>query len=452
MKQAQRRACAIGALITGTAALVVLVLVLWHSWRAVLFALIAMTVANVALWYVLSRRGATRWIAALITVAAVVIAFVGLAGNYNLLGIVAIVVLALVTTDLSRAALRTDPQSLRDLPPPGERMPAAQRPILLMNPRSGGGKANAEFAAEARRHGIETITLQPGDDLEVLARDAVARGADVIGMAGGDGSQALVASVAAEHDLPFVCIPAGTRNHLALDLGVDREDLVGSLLAFSDGYERRVDLARVNDRVFVNNVSFGVYAEVVQSEEYRDNKLGTAAKMLPELLGPDYAPFDLELDGPPDLGHERPDLILVSNNVYRLAGIGGFGTRARLDEGVLGVIVVDVNSGADLAQLIALETAGRGPSFSGWHEWTAPTLEIRSGVPVNAGIDGEAVTLTSPVRLEAMPGALRVRVAAHHSGRSPAAIADETRRGGPWRLVRIAFGPGHDRVDEGSPG
>ena len=203
------------------------------------------------------------------------------------------------------------------------------------------------------------MTLERGDDLAQLARDAIGRGADVIGMAGGDGSQALVADIASEHDVPFVCIPAGTRNHFALDLGVDRDDVVGALDAFTDGYERRVDLARVNGRVFVNNVSFGVYAAIVQSDEYRDAKLNTAAKMLPELLGSDYDPFDFELDGPPAVASCDPDLILVSNNVYKLEGIGGLGTRERLDEGVLGVIVVEVHNGAELAQLVSLSTAGR---------------------------------------------------------------------------------------------
>ena len=120
--------------------------------------------------------------------------------------------------------------------------------------------------------------LQAGDDLAGLARDAVARGADVLGMAGGDGSQALVAGIASEHGLPFVCIPAGTRNHLALDLGVDRDDVVGSLDAFKDGFERTIDLATVNGNVFVNNVSLGVYAHIVQSDDYRDAKMQTAAQ------------------------------------------------------------------------------------------------------------------------------------------------------------------------------
>ena len=94
-------------------------------------------------------------------------------------------------------------------------------------------------------------------------------------MAGGDGSQAIVAAMAAEAGLPYACIPAGTRNHFALDLGVDRDDVVGALDALVDGRERRVDLAEVNGRVFVNNVSLGVYAEAVQREGYREAKLRT---------------------------------------------------------------------------------------------------------------------------------------------------------------------------------
>ncbi len=105
-------------------------------------------------------------------------------------------------------------------------------------------------------------------------------------MAGGDGSQALVATVADRRDIAHVCIPAGTRNHFALDLGLDRDDVVGALDAFTDGAERRIDLAQVNDRVFVNNASLGVYAKVVQSDAYRDAKLETWTGMLPDLLGP----------------------------------------------------------------------------------------------------------------------------------------------------------------------
>src|SRR5207237_649217 len=160
-----------------------------------------------------------RLVATLVTIAAVVVAFATLLRNHSLAGIVAVMFLALASAALARATLQTDRATMPDAV--GGRAPAgsARRPVLILNPRSGGGKADPQFAAAARARGIETITLEPGDDLEQLARDALARGADVLGMAGGDGSQALVAGVASEHDVPFVCIPAGTRNHFALDLG-----------------------------------------------------------------------------------------------------------------------------------------------------------------------------------------------------------------------------------------
>ncbi len=170
----------------------------------------------------------------------------------------------------------------------------ARHGVLLMNTKSGGGKVERfDLQGECARRGIEPVVLAPGDDLRALAEDAVARGADVIGMAGGDGSQAVVAAVASAHDLPFVCVPAGTRNHLALDLGIDRDDVVGSLDAYGDPRQARIDLGEVNGRVFVNNVSLGVYAQIVASDEYRDAKLRTAARMLPTLLGPDAPPSGL---------------------------------------------------------------------------------------------------------------------------------------------------------------
>src|SRR5437016_14096656 len=105
-------------------------------------------------------------------------------------------------------------------------------------------------------------------------------------MAGGDGSQAVVAAVSAELDLPYACIPAGTRNHFALDLGVDRDDVVGALDAFALGFEQRIDLAFVNERILVNNVSLGIYAEIVQSDAYRDAKLASVHKVATDPRGP----------------------------------------------------------------------------------------------------------------------------------------------------------------------
>ena len=191
--------------------------------------------------------------------------------------------------------------------------------MLFFNPRSGGGKAERfSLAAEARARGIEPIELKPGTDLETLVREAVDRGADGLAMAGGDGSQAIVAAIAAERGLPYACVPAGTRNHFALDLGVDRDDVVGALDAFVDGGERTVDLAEVNGRVFVNNVSLGLYAEAVQREGYRDAKLRTLLDTVPDVLGPDGGELDLRWTGPGGHAHHSGAAVLVSNNRYRL--------------------------------------------------------------------------------------------------------------------------------------
>src|SRR5205085_9737885 len=166
-----------------------------------------------------------------------------------------------------------------DAPPP-------RHPFLVMNPRSGGGKVERfGLKAKAEALGAEVVLLdQPGTDVQQLARDALARGADLVGVAGGDGTQALVAQVAAEHDVPFLVISAGTRNHFALDLGLDRQDPSRCLDALRDGVEARIDLGEINGRPFVNNASFGAYAEIVEDPGYRDDKTRTALDALPDLL------------------------------------------------------------------------------------------------------------------------------------------------------------------------
>ena len=255
-------------------------------------------------------------------------------------------------------------------------------PVLFFNPKSGGGKAQRfKLADEARARGIEPIELTRGADLEQLVRDAVADGADAVAMAGGDGSQAVVAMVAAELDLPYACIPSGTRNHFALDLGVDRDDVVGALDSFVDGGERRVDLAEVNGRVFVNNVSLGLYAEAVQKDEYREAKLRTILDTLPDALGPEGEGIDLQWTGPGGSEHSSGAAILVSNNRYRLGRAVGSGTRPRIDDGLLGVTV-------------AAAPIGRGGQRRlpqrPWREWSTLEFEVDADGPIAAGIDGES--------------------------------------------------------------
>ena len=307
-------------------------------------------------------------------------------------------------------------------------LPAAPRPrhaVVFWNPKSGGGKAaKANLDQEARLRGIEAVELKLGDDLKALVHEAVARGADAVAAAGGDGTQAIVATAAAEHGLPYACIPAGTRNHFALDLGVDRDDVVGALDALVDGRERRVDLAEVNGRVFVNNVSLGVYAEAVQREGYREAKLRTIAKTVPDTLGPDGKPLDLRWDGPDGGEHTSGAVILVSNNPYRMRAVGA-GSRPRMDTGELGVTVFEPGQGQGKAPLL---------------QWTVPEFEVRSDSSVPVGLDGEALVLDAPLRFTSRPAALTIRIAPHHPGASPSAGLPDSPADALRRLVALAAG------------
>src|SRR5436305_11740590 len=136
--------------------------------------------------------------------------------------------------------------------------------FLIVNPRSGENGTGEELLRAAAGREIKWHVLRRGDDAAELARRA---DAPVLGVAGGDGSLAAVAAVAMERDLPFVCVPAGTRNHFARDLGLDRDDPLAALAAFG-GVERRIDVGRVNGRLFLNNVSLGVYAGLVHRREH----------------------------------------------------------------------------------------------------------------------------------------------------------------------------------------
>jgi diacylglycerol kinase family enzyme len=389
-------------------ALLYLVVVLIRRWEVLLAGLVTLAVTVVAAWFTVSRRGTPRLLAAGVGVAAVVVFAVVMVSSGSVRVLVVGLLLAAVSTASARVALR----------PPADdpaQVVAAARPrhaVLIMNPWSGGGKVKKfELERLCRERGIEPIVLYKGSDLLALAEDAVARGADVIGMAGGDGSQALVASVASRHGIAMVVIPAGTRNHFALDLGMDRADVVGALDAYDDGVDRVIDLAEVNGRTFVNNASMGLYARIVQSQEYRDAKMRTAAETLPDLIGPAAVPLDLQFALPSGEQATSANLVLVSNNPYQLSHLRGASTRPVLDAGRLGVVSVLVRGAADAEKFAALEAAGQVGRFSGWNEWTATEFEVTSGGPIEVGVDGEALTLDPPLRFVIRPGALTVRQA-----------------------------------------
>jgi len=439
-----RRLAAAFALVAYPVAVIVLILGLLANAGGAAIALAGCFVLSAGGWYLVSRRGVMRTLAVILVLAGAsgIIAGIVIA-RPRLWVIVALASLVVAGVATARYALGRMARSLRTAPLEGRRHGRARHPVLIMNPKSGGGKVGRfGLVAECRARGIEPLVLERGDDLVALAEDAVARGADVIGMAGGDGSQALVATVASKHCLPHVVVPAGTRNHLALDLGLDREDVVGALDAFEDGIERVVDLATVNGRVFVNNASLGLYAKIVQAPQYRDAKVKTAATMLPDLLGPQAEALDLRFSGPDGIERPSSQLLLVSNDPYQLDRIvGGSGTRPQMDLGVLGVAALQVTNAAAARRLVALESAGQLRRFSGWMEWAAPRFRVDSSGPVEIGVDGEALTMEPPLLFEAMPAALRVLLPPQALGQSPAARA--LGRSSLGELVRVAGGAKH---------
>jgi diacylglycerol kinase family enzyme len=447
-----------------------------RSVTALLAGAVCLVVCGGAAWWFIARRGLMRWLAGLVLVAAPA----GAIALYVLAGLLWEVLLSLALTAgaalTGRAALAAGR--------PGEAaaaVPAAapRRPYLIMNPRSGGGTVGRTGLAEAaRRRGAQVVLLddallagapdgaepdraqpegmplrgaqvdgKPADgapaegapaegaplaralldddgrvDVAALARGGLSGGADLLGVAGGDGTQALVAGVAADRDIPMVVIAAGTRNHFALDLGLDRGDPVAGLAALDeDGQELRIDLGEIAgcsatgwsamERTFVNNASFGAYAQVVQSPAYREDKAGTALDMLPGLLDGHEGPrLRVLADGREVL--DGPQAVLVSNNPYQTGDIAGLGRRARLDTGLLGVVGVHVRTGR----------GGRAglPGPGSVTVLTAREVIVEADAArVPVGVDGEALVLRAPVRCVIVPRALRVRVPARRPGVTP---------------------------------
>jgi hypothetical protein len=418
----RRRAAATFALVIGTATLLLALYIVIEQFPRGLLVLGCVALGLVVAWYGALRRGALR-------VAGLGVALLALASAILILLADHLAEAVLIGVGMASALSAARAAFRRTVSLPAA--PRPERPVLFFNPKSGGGKAERfSLASEARARGIEPIELTVGADLADLVRGAVARGADALAMAGGDGSQAIVAAISSEQGLPYACVPAGTRNHFALDLGVDRDDVVGALDAFVDGSERRVDLAEVNERVFVNNVSLGLYAVAVQRPGYRQAKLRTLLDTVPDVVGSDGGGLDLSWRGPGGHEHHSGAAVLVSNNLYRLGRAVGSGTRPRIDDGLLGITVASAPTGRRPG----------GLSQRPWREWSAPEFEVHSDHPVPAGIDGEAVTLDPPLRFRVRPRALRVRIARRHPGASPSAAIPETVWKSLRELVRIAAG------------
>jgi diacylglycerol kinase family enzyme len=282
---------------------------------------------------------------------------------------------------------------------------------LILNPYAGSAAALLRRLTRAsRERGIRVRVLEPGEDARLVALEVADEGAEALAVAGGDGSVAAVAGVAVECGLPLAVVPTGTLNHFARDLGLDLARPLRALAAFaSDHHERRVDVGRINGRPFINNVSLGVYAEMLGDPGYRGDKLRVAQTKLQAVLSDPELRRALRITPPDEAPLESVVAVVVSNNPYEFARWDRLGQRHRLDTGTLQISVLDASTLDELERLLAGTSLGAIEFRPAIRHWTSQQLE--TGVPgevVRAGIDGEPVALEAPLRFSVDPGALRV--------------------------------------------
>jgi diacylglycerol kinase family enzyme len=294
--------------------------------------------------------------------------------------------------------------------------------VLAVNPHSGSAGSLDALIDAAHAAAIDVLEIDPDHDvyrqLEQLLPDDTA----VFGMAGGDGSLSCAATICIERDIPFVCVPFGTRNHFARDLGLDRKDPIAALAAFDGGIERHVDLGDINGRLFLNNVTFGVYAEAIDDDDYRDAKIRTSWRVASAALNGEHEGDHFVLTGPDGTRYDTPFIALIANNRYDVASLRGLGQRARIDEGVLQVSVIDIERRLDLAGIAATVVWEDAAQDDRVEQWTTTSIDVEAEAPeLNVGIDGEAVVMATPVTVSVHAQALRILLPPNRAATGPAA-------------------------------
>jgi Diacylglycerol kinase catalytic domain len=223
--RSQRWLARLSFVLTGLAIVILVVCAGLKSLTMLAAGLAAAAVSLAAGYFFLSRRGIVHWLSLAVFVLAPIAVIVVYAFRDLLWIAVLSAALWLLASMTARLALTEDGADWRMPEYPAK--PPARHPYLIMNPKSGGGKAGKfDLVRKAGDLGAEVFLIGGPEPVDVakVAREAVERGADLLGVAGGDGTQALVAGIAAEHRLPFLVVSASTRNHFGLDLGLDRED------------------------------------------------------------------------------------------------------------------------------------------------------------------------------------------------------------------------------------
>jgi YegS/Rv2252/BmrU family lipid kinase len=275
--------------------------------------------------------------------------------------------------------------------------------------RDDGATLDAAFARQGLR--ARVVMVEHGDRIATAVDEALADGAKRIVAAGGDGTVNAVASRLLDRDVVLGVLPMGTLNHFARDLGipVDPEAAVAIIAA---GHERRTDVGEVNDRIFLNNSSIGLYPRIVTEREHAQHSLGAgkwpalARATWHALRHPTSFSVAVRVDG--ETIERRTPFIFVGNNCYVLAGFG-LGTRTCLDDGVLALYVLRPKSPIGLLWMGLRALLGIGSHANDFDAIEAESFEIQGPHhDVEVATDGEVTQMTSPIRYRIRPRSLRV--------------------------------------------
>jgi len=290
----------------------------------------------------------------------------------------------------------------------------ATRGTIFLNTTSGARAAGDEtLVSAAAEAGLEVLRITPGLDVAAAVRDRLANGRMLFVAAGGDGTVNAVMQPLVQHpEAALAVIPAGTYNHFARDLDIPlgwHEALEVAL----HGKPRTVDTARVNDRFFVNNLSIGLYPDLVRrrEEKGRDYPRWKARMYAIYATLRKYRHVTLAIESAHHHELVRTHVFMVSNNSYDLSRLGIEAPRATLEEGRLSVYWLPHLPRLKLMRFVARYLAGRVRETPGFRSFRTARMKVQSSKPlIRVGIDGEVFTLATPLMITTVPQSLSVMV------------------------------------------
>ena len=286
---------------------------------------------------------------------------------------------------------------------------------VVLNPASGGG-GHTDIAGRvtelfaARGLAAEITLAGEGVSVPDVARTAAESGASAVVAAGGDGTVNAVASALVGGQVPLGILPAGTLNHFAKDMGLPL-GLEGAVGVIANGKVKVVDVGEVNGRIFLNNSSIGVYPRIVElRDHYREKGVGKwIAAAWASLAVLRRRPFlGVRIESPKGVIVQRTPFVFVGNNEYHMSGLQA-GSRDSLTGGRLAVYVMKAEGRRRLirvAWLVLRRGAEEIPELD-FISVPEATVETQRR-DLQVALDGEVVTMQSPLEYKILQGALRV--------------------------------------------